>query len=615
MTAPRTVLVDGQPVARLAGEPVAVATCADSLHAMVLTRLAPGALALWRWRLDDGAVAPVIAEAPDGAHHLVAPDGARVFAYDEDAVAIRWRGADGREGAFAPHSRRVVRCAATTDGRHLAIACDRAYDPRRGEWMPMRGRVVRVDDGHTCFEWTSNEAFAFADDGSALVTVDAMRTALVITALDGASRRVELGGVVEPVDVVAERGGSRVALIVAPREVFVCDLAAGRVVAHFWVDDKAALVGFAAGKMVFQARQRGGVRRIVHDVDADTVDTLAGDVKAVGPLTPDGAWMARFAAPLLEAVRVRDGVSLRLHDGHDAPVVSMAWSHDGALLATLSSNGVARVWSVSEPSLAWELEDPSKGIALVAFSRDGRLLHAAGSTAVLAWDLASGAEARRLTHADQSYPTTRWLLVAPDDRSLLTNAPGRLALIRDDAPTPRPLMVAGEGFGLRHVAYDGDERVRYVASGYFDGFRNATSLAVRWCDLAGRALSESRRDPARWDSLVPIDDDPYAALALVDGDLVRADLRDEASFAVLVARAPYRRIVAARGPVALVERSDGALVAVGVDDGRERAVVPVARGLVLAALSRDGRSVAVALRDGGVEVFALTDTASAAQAR
>jgi hypothetical protein len=609
MTDARTALVDGQPIARLAGEPVAVATCADSLHALVLTRLAPGALELWRWRLDDGAVERVIDEAPDGAHHLVAPDGARVFAYDEEAVAIRWRGADGREGAIAPHSRRVVRCAATPDGRHIAIACDREYDPRRGEWMPMRGRVVRVDDGHACFEWTSNEAFAFADDGRALVTVDATRTALVITALDGASRRVELGGVVEPVDVVAERGGTRVALIAAPREVFVCDLAAGRVVAHFWVDDKAALVGFAAGKMVIQARQRGGVRRIVHDVDADTVDALAGDVKAVGPLTPDGDWMARFAAPLLEAVRVRDGRALRLHDGHDAPVVAMAWSHDGAQLATLSSNGVARVWNVSDPSLAWELEDPSKGISLVAFSRDGRLLHAAGSTAVLAWELSSGAEVRRTAHVDQSYPTTRWLLVAPDDRGLLTNCAGRLALIRDDAPAPRPLMLAGEGFGLRHVAFDGDARVRYVVSGYVDGFGKSTALAVRWCDLAGRAVSESRRDPARWDSLVPIDDDPYAALALVDGDLVRADLRDEASFVVLAAGGTYRRIVAARGPVGLVERSDGALVAVGVDDGRERAVLPVARGLAFVALSCDGRYVAVALRDGGVEVFALPEGA------
>lgn len=595
MTDARSALVDGRPIARLEGAAVAIAPCSDGLHGLVLTRFEDNQHALWRCRFEDGAITSLARFAFAGKV-ILAPDGARAFAYEETPYAVQWRDAAGGEGAIGPHGNRVLRCVCTSDGALLAIVCDRYFHPHDGAWVVPLARVVNVADGRALLECDCNAVIAFTDDGRALVTVDIARTSLVVRSLGGSVRTVALGSVVEPREIVAERGGTRVALVAMPCEVFVCDVATGRLVTHFWADDRASVAGFGGGKLVTLERQRGGVvRRVVRDIDAGTETTLVGDGRAAGPVTRDGAWMLWHSPPLVSLVSTSDGRATSLHDGHETPVIAMAWSWDGAALATLSTSCAVRVLDVSSGALAWTFESSSRGVSTLAFSPDGRSLLAAGRVEHITWDLTTGEERSRDSHEGLDPYGPRWLVFSPDGQSFLSNVTGKLCLWSEGA-APRELSFSNAA----DVAFDGPERVRIVGATWQS---LVMYVEVSWRDLAGRLVAQSRRPNERWASLVAVTDRSYDAVAIIDGSVVRADLRDEASFTAICQSAPYRRIVAARGRAALVEKTDGAFALLDVDDGRERAVIRVSRGVTAWSMAPGGLRVAAAYRDGGVEVF------------
>ena len=249
----------------------------------------------------------------------------------------------------------------------------------------------------------------------------------------------------EPRRIFAERGGGRVAVAAAPCEVIVCDPAEARVVTRFWADDKAVGVGFAAGRVVTQERVGGGTRRVVRDVDAGDEEALGGDDHAVGPLTPDGRWMLRHLAPLVELVDLRDGRALRLHDGHETLVRDLAWSAEGALLATLAVNGAVRVWDLRGPELLWQFESAARVELAVAFSPDRQHLYGVGSSLV-AWGLDDGAERQRVALADADFaPVPRCrVAVSPDGQHLLTNVTWTLVLVEQPA---HAAQVREHGYG------------------------------------------------------------------------------------------------------------------------------------------------------------------------
>ncbi len=384
-----------------------------------------------------------------------------------------------------------------------------------------------------------------------------------------------------------------------PCEVFVCDVATGRLVTHFWADDRASVAGFGGGKLVTLERQRGGiVRRVVRDIDAGTETTLVGDGRAAGPVTSDGAWMLWHSPPLVSLVSTSDGRATLLHDGHETPVIAMAWSWDGSALATLSTGCVVRVLDVSSGALTWTFESSSRGVSTLAFSPDGRSLYAAGRAERITWDLTTGEERARETHDGDDPYGSRWLVVSPDGRTTLSNVRGRFFLTSDSSAA-REIFV-GEGFDPIHVAFDGPDRVRIVRVAWASG---ATLLEVVWRDLAGALVARSQRSRERWSTLVAVTDRTCDAVAIIDGSVVRADLRDEASLTAICQSEPYRRIVAARGRAALVEKTDGAFALLDIDDGRERAVIRVARRVAAWSMAPGGLRVAVSYRDGGVEVF------------
>jgi len=96
--------------------------------------------------------------------------------------------------------------------------------------------------------------------------------------------------------------------------------------------------------------------------------------------SPDGSIFVTEGPDESGIIDIRDaetGGSIRSFPGHDPDVNSVAFSHDGSMLATTGDDGALRVW---DPRTGTELQSVDHGDGIVvapAFSPDDRLVAAA----------------------------------------------------------------------------------------------------------------------------------------------------------------------------------------------------------------------------------------------
>ena len=91
-------------------------------------------------------------------------------------------------------------------------------------------------------------------------------------------------------------------------------------------------------------------------------------------------------------------IAKRTWQAHAAEVMSVAWSPDGAHLASASADGQVRLWNPASGDLARSLRERGGGVRCLAWSADGRSLAAATDDGVLLhWRLEGSAEAQVLS--------------------------------------------------------------------------------------------------------------------------------------------------------------------------------------------------------------------------
>src|SRR5262249_34867897 len=106
--------------------------------------------------------------------------------------------------------------------------------------------------------------------------------------------------------------------------------------------------------------------------------------------SPDGTRLAvagRGRAAWIAPLRGRAQITLP----HPAAVLDVAFSPDGALLATACADGNARLWRADTGALVRTLRGHTDDVTSVAFSPDGRLLVTASRDHdARIWDVAPG---------------------------------------------------------------------------------------------------------------------------------------------------------------------------------------------------------------------------------
>jgi WD40 repeat protein len=106
--------------------------------------------------------------------------------------------------------------------------------------------------------------------------------------------------------------------------------------------------------------------------------------------------------PRIILFELATGNSLAEYDGHQDNVNSLAFTRDGAWLASGSSDETVRLWDLKRSEEARVLKHPAP-VWSVAFSPDGKVLASGGEDGTIRlWDAASGAELRVIKgHGEQ----------------------------------------------------------------------------------------------------------------------------------------------------------------------------------------------------------------------
>ncbi len=345
------------------------------------------------------------------------------------------------------------------------------------------------------------------------------------------------------------------------------------------------------------AASPGGRGESIPDIDAivENLDRRA-PVTAVA-FSPDGARLASAAED--HQVRVWDLATrrqLRRLSGHSSTVNAVAFSPDGAILASASNDRTVRLWDASTGQPLHVLQGHVYHVYALAFDPSGRLLATASwDRTVQLWDPGSGRLLRKLKgHAGpvrsvDFSPDGKLLASASDDRTIRLWSVEHGTQLRAFEEPAAPMSA-----------------VRFRPDGKWL-FSGSTGRGVRSWRLPDGAVTRAIADcraPVRSLTISPSGQVVAAAC-----DTAGAFLWDAQTSAEL--RRFGGDAVATR---AIAFSPDGRLVAAGTEDG-SIAVRDVAAGRPVAVLSADlahldavawspdGALLATAARDGHVLVW------------
>lgn len=360
---------------------------------------------------------PADEEPPALADVAYSPDGAFVLAGDRGGGVTRWDAAGAAEALPSPHAGAVGAVAYSHDGRSFASADDLGVVVL---WDAEGAEPVASFPNYA----TTVYALAFSPDDQLLA----------VGRTDGA---VQLWNLAEGVPLLSLRGHTNYVTDVA----FSPDgrtLASGSLdtSARLWdlallAPDGVSSVAWSPDGGTIATGNTGVVR--LWDAERGSVTRELAAPEEVGRIvalaySPAGD---RLAVAIGPEVQIRDaggeGEPLRLF-GHDGETAALAWSPDGALLASVGDDQTLIVWDTAGGEERYRADDYADWLSSVAWSADGeRIATCDRAGAVVVRAATDGAELTRFALPDQLDCNT--VAFSPDGTRLLTADPaGRVIL-------------------------------------------------------------------------------------------------------------------------------------------------------------------------------------------
>jgi WD40 repeat protein len=345
---------------------------------------------VWLWQMPGGQLLRALeGHEKDVQSVAFAPDGETLASGAMDDTIRLWQVSDGTllrilEG----HTSVVTSLAFAPDGATLASG---SWDRTVRLWRVADGQALHTLEGHGWFVTSVD----FAPDGATLVSGSDM-------AAGGTDDTVLLWRVSDGQLLQSLEGHTKRVLGLA----FSPD---GSILASASLDAAVRLWGIAAGDLLRVLTEPGHESLdVTFSPDGSTLASASWEVvwlwsvstcinkpeecaASTGKLensrawawsvafSPDGAILASgWQDDVARMWRVADGTLVRTLEGHGDLVSTVAFSPDGETLATGSLDTTVRLWRVADGALLHTLEGHKYLVSSLAFSPDGSLL-ASGS--------------------------------------------------------------------------------------------------------------------------------------------------------------------------------------------------------------------------------------------
>jgi WD40 repeat protein len=217
---------------------------------------------------------------------------------------------------------------------------------------------------------------------------------------------------------------------------------------HF---DTALLFGLEAFHKLDNAQTEGALLSL-SDLNPGLEQYLAGHKSFVYSLafSPDGARMASGSNDKLVILwDVGDPKARRQLarlSGHTSSVRSVAFSPDGNTLASSSDDGVILLWDIRNPEMPFQLgtlEQHQGAVLSVAFHPDGKLLASGGvDQEIILWDISDPQAASPLTVLSANRDLVDSVIFSPDGRTLASGGNDSRIFLWDVRDPKAPVQLA-----------------------------------------------------------------------------------------------------------------------------------------------------------------------------
>ena len=319
-------------------------------------------------------------------------------------------------------------------------------------------RAVLTLSGHTGDVW----AEAFSPDGKHLATAGADGTAIVWDASTGVALSTLTGHSDEVVNLAYSADGERLATASLDGTIRLWNASTGEALFTFSssTGDSGAIAFSPDGAHLVTASEAGAI--IFWDsLSGERLLTLSAHTSDVSDLafSPDGERLATaseegeakvWSMASMLALAEKPGNSpltsqeLLALTGHTNVISDLAFSPDGARLATASFDLTAKVWDVSNGELFLTLSGHTNGLRGVAFSPEGSILVTGGQDGIAkVWDATSGQELITLSGQPGAVNA---VAISPDGSRAATAGRDGTAKVWDISSAGRGELLTAAGF-------------------------------------------------------------------------------------------------------------------------------------------------------------------------